>query len=218
MRLNHFLSGVVVTAALATFASVAVACGSPGTVTPVAHAGSILAPVVVELETDRADLSTPAAMCKSVLVADLTVGSLERPHWNTPEGLRPANLSPTDVSQRGARIYTPFSAQRMTVLVDHRSQPSREYVAFGGAVGADRVSDDEYPQLSPGKRFLVVFTPSIDASGQSHTDRSLLAFSAYPIDAQGRVMIQMARVEQGKVSQSDVVVNVVDIASQLARC
>lgn len=204
--------------ALAILASIACGNAPSPTVGALPRAGAAGSPVIVDLDTDRADLSTPSAMCKSVLVADLTVGSVATPHWNTPGGSRPANLTAADISNRGLRIYTPFSTRRMAILVDHRSRPTDAYVAFGGTIGADRVSDDQFPQLLSGQRYLVVFTASIDASGPTHTERALLAFDAFPIDSQGQVMIQPMRTEQGKVSQAEVKQSLSDITSQLSRC
>ena len=208
----------VVGLAFAVLASMACGNGTSRTVEALPRAGAAGSQVIIDLHSDRADLSTPSAMCKSVLVADLTVGSVATPHWNTPGASRPASLTAADISSRGVRIYTAFSTRRIAILVDHRSVSTGEYVAFGGTIGADRVNDDQFPQLLAGQRYLVVFTASIDASGPTHTERVLLAFDAFPIDSQGQVLIQPTRVEQGKVSQAQVKQSLSDITSQLSRC
>lgn len=91
-------------------------------------------------------------------------------------------------------IYTPISFTSMNILFDHRAtKPSpEEFATVGGQQGNTKLTIAEYPSLQTATRYLVVFTPALNASTHTITSQWQLVYNAFPIDAQGIVLLQQA--------------------------
>lgn len=173
--------------------------------------------ITLNLDSYHPQLRNPSQMCSFLLVADVNVTGVGQAHWNTSAGTKPADASRPTVMQKGYRIYTPMKLILQHIYVDHRLQPTREFVFDGGQVGGDRISVDGFPQVKSG-RYLMVFTPTLITGQQGFDATRLTLFSAFPISSQNVVMLQPQTVEQGQVSQQEVDMPLAQVAQQLATC
>lgn len=149
----------------------------------------------INIDAYRWVYNTPARMCQALMVADVTVGSKEASHWNTPNGVLPSAMVKTvrAVTQGGYYIYTPVLFNKMNIHLDHRhNKAAREYVTMGGQVGPDTYTVDDAPQLAIGKRYLVVFTAGVVPETPTFDETSLIVYDAFPIDSNGTVTLQAA--------------------------
>ncbi len=176
-------------------------------------------PLDLHFDSDRVPINTVADLCHFSLVADVMAGALGQPHWNTPTGARPAGVLNVDVvTDHGYRIYTPLTFSKMAILVDHRQQPTSEYVQMGGKVGQDQIWNDSYPQLTSGSHYVVTLLPTIDTETQGYTEKILVVRDAFPVDEQGVVLFKPEIIEQGVVTQQEEKIALSDLARQLANC
>jgi hypothetical protein len=174
-------------------------------------------PVHVSVDSDRFEIITPAQMCGVVLVADGNVSAYAPGHWNTGNGKRPAGLDERGLIQQGYSIMTPIRLSAMTADRDRRTLPTAEYVVLGGMVGQDSWKDTSFPHPRMGLRVLMVFVPS-QVPGGTFTQQSLTLFEAFPIDSAGMVTLLPQTIEQGKVSQSEVKVSLIELRNDLSKC
>jgi hypothetical protein len=148
-------------------------------------------PLILHYAVDRYEFTTPARMCSSMLTAEVVVGSHGPSFWNTANGLRPQVTDPPKVIQLGYTIYTPVTFSTVHVLVDRRPQPVAAYVTEGGRVGHDQITIDPYPQLADGGHDVIVFGPG-NEPGVGKVAKWLIVYDAFPVDAQGNVVLQHA--------------------------
>ena len=173
--------------------------------------------LAIHLDAYRFEPHTPAQMCTGLLVADGEISGVGQSHWNTSDGKRPADASRQTVLHKGYRIFTPLKLSLLHIYIDHRHQPSQEFVLNGGQVGADHVSVDEYPQITSG-HYLLLFSVTL-ITGQKAFDTSKpTLYSAFPINAQGIVQLQPKLVEQGQVTQQEVDMPLSQVTQELAQC
>ncbi len=186
---------------------------------PTATATIAYPPLNLHLDGNGAPINTVADLCHYLLVADVTVKALGQSHWNTPTGARPDGpVDNIEVARHGYRIYSPLIFSQMSVLVDHRSQPTEEYANVGGQVGQDQIWINAFPQLTSGSRYVAVFLPSIDSEKEDYTENILFASDAFPVDAQGVVLFKPQIIEQGVVTQKEQKFALSDMEQQLASC
>lgn len=176
-----------------------------------------LAPVHVNMANDRFEITTPAQLCGTVLVADGIVSGYVPSHWNTGDGARPAQLSEVDLIRAGYTIVTPIHLVQMTAEHDRRTTPTKEYVVAGGSVGQDTWRDSSFPRPGVGHRFVMVFVPT-QVPGGTFTQAALTLYEAFPVDSSDMVTLQPQTIEQGQVSQSEVKISFFELRSDLTRC
>lgn len=175
----------------------------------------------IKLDVDRYEFKTPSAMCPATLVAEIVVGGHGQSHWNTPDGQRPANATKAVVLQQGYRIYTPVTFSKSRTLLDHRHNPTHEFVTLGGQIGPDQYQVDDFPQVVSGNRYLVVFAPGSQPAGLGKTEDWLVAYNAFPIDSQNMVELQHAGSASEKglgTPQPEVKIQLTQLEQQLATC
>ncbi len=177
----------------------------------------VSAAIDIQTYFSRFELDSPELMCKASLVMDTHVDAVGPSHWNTPDGARPPNADKDLILSKGYQIVAPIRSSRNAVLLDQRHAPTTEFVTLGGQIGQDRYRVDGFPQLSPGRRYLVVFTAGL-AGGTGVTQSVLVAYNAFPIDSQEMVLLRQEVVEQGRVSQKQVKLPLAQIVQQLSRC
>ncbi len=180
-----------------------------------ARASAVSKGIDIRGESTRLIFDTPARMCKASVVADVTVRTLGRSHWNSPEGSRPQNLDSRALLRKGYAILTPVRFSQMNVLADHRGRPTTEFVTLGGIVGQDQFWLHDMPQLRPAARYVVVFVPSFSVQAGTLTDATLGAIDAFPIDA--GVLLHGQSVEQG-VTQPEVKIRLSELRQMLLAC
>lgn len=138
-------------------------------------------------------------LCQEPLVAEVTVSSLGRSHWNTPAGTRPSGISAHSMLTQGYSIYTPVVFSTMKVLVDHRPQPTREYTIPGGQVGQDRLQVATAPTLAPKQRALLVFIPGLEGGSPGYDQHWMIVYWTYRIVG-NEVVTQEQGIQQGVVA------------------
>ncbi len=178
------------------------------------------APLSVRLEADRFEFTTPGSMCSTVLTAEVVVGAHGTSHWNSPDGQRPQIADASALIQQGYEIYTPVTFSSLHPLVDHRVQPTAEYVLIGGKVGQDTFSVDPFPQVADGGHYLIVFGPGSQPEVGKDT-RVLVIYAAYPVDSRGMVTLQHAGSPNEPGSgqpQPEITLSLTDLRQQLASC
>lgn len=171
-----------------TLAGCGVSTRQQEAVSPRAQQGSYT-PVIIRGEVGSIGLVKPEDMCGEMLVADVVVGTPLATRWNTPDGtvsLDAARQGPEEVVWQGYLIYKVVQFTKMTLLVDHRPAPTKQFVTLGGQVGQDRYMIGGEPQLTPGQHYVVVFDPPSTIPHPFVGGTMLLAY-AYPVDAQGMV-------------------------------
>ncbi len=173
--------------------------------------------LTLKLTSDRFEIRTPGQMCTFLLVADVNVTGVGKAHWNTLTGTKPADASELTVMQKGYYIYTPMKLILQHIYIDHRHQPTQEFVSIGGQVGADRIVMEDFPRVTSG-RYLMVFTPTLMFGQKGFDATRLTLYSAFPISSQDIVMLQPKMIEQGQVSQQEVDMPLAQVAQQLASC
>lgn len=147
----------------------------------------------IRLSADMFQYTSADQFCQTLLTAEVMVGSHGLARWNTPNGVLPATIKTSTAAVQGNyRIYTPVTFARLVPLVDHRHVVTKEYLTLGGQVGQDSYSVDEVSTLpGTGGHYLVVLYPSTPQTG-GNTEVSLVVGNAYPVDAQGMVVLQVA--------------------------
>ncbi len=183
-----------------------------------ADSGAGLPPLSIRLEASRIiEFLSPSIMCEAAgLVADAAISQLGPSHWNTADGTRPASVDEDTAVKKGYQIVTALHFSRIKMLLDRRHKPTTEFASLGGTVGRDHYSMDPFPRLTAGRRYLIVFSAGLDA-GVGVTQALLLAYNAFPIDAQEMVLLIPASAEQGHVTQ-EVRLPLSEIARQLTSC
>jgi len=186
-----------------------------------ATSGNALPALNIRLEVERYAYTTPASMCSAPLVALVTVGGRGQARWNTTNGARPANATEESVVQQGYAIYTPAIFATMTVLVDHRTQPTATFVTLGGQVGDDRYVAYGYPTVARGVRYVVVFAPTVLPVTHAVTESMLLVYDAFPVTPAGKVILQPAGSAQEPgpgQPQPEIALPVSQLTQQFAAC
>ena len=125
------------------------------------------------------------SLTRQILVVDATITKLLSPRWNTLDGRKPAVI---DRHEAAAKISTPFELATRHTLADHRTEPTEAFLLPGGTLGAD-TTRERTPPLEPGKRYLLVFIPTLLAGTAGNTQRLLQVYIACPIDAQDRLVL-----------------------------
>lgn len=173
--------------------------------------------ITENLSSYRPQVRTPSQMCTFLLVADVNVTGVGQAHWNTLTGTKPADASRLTVIQKGYYIYTPMKLTLQHIYIDHRPQPTQEFVSIGGQVGADRIILEDFPRVTSG-RYLMVFTPTLMVGQNGFDATRLTLYSAFPISSLDIVKLQPKMIEQGQVSQQEVDMPLAQVAQQLASC
>lgn len=159
----------------------------------------------------------PTDMCTATLVAVGSVVGFGSSHWNTADGLRPMDASFKTVATNGYLIYTPVNLSLSVIPVDHRTSTTREFDVMGGQVGNDSYRAAAFDQPVTGRQYLLVLFPGIDGSRAVQSELSMVVYRAFPIIARG-VELRPKLVEQGNVSQQELVMPLPSILQQLAAC
>lgn len=200
------------------------ACGSPAGQPDSRSAGqqSSSAGLRIQLYADKFEFTSPEQFCQTLFTAEVVVGSHGVARWNTPDGKLPAGVMMyADVVKKDLRIYTPVTFTRLVALVDHRHVATKGYVTIGGNVGNDSYTIDEDPSLTgTGGHFIVVLYPSTPQTG-GNTEAVLVVGNAYPVDAQGMVILQQAANpnEPGPGQlQPAITISLASLKQQLASC
>jgi hypothetical protein len=203
-------------------------CASPAA-TQTTPTPTTQATLVIHLEADRYEFTTPANMCQAPMIADVVAGPSGPSHWNTDNEAPPALLSQPLPSRQlkdalikgGYMIYTPIQFTSMTIVFDHRSskQPPESFVMVGGQQGTTKITVEEFPHLTASKRYLVVFVSGLNATTHQPTLRWQEVFDAFPINAQNMVVLQAASTEPGiGTPQPEVKMPLSTLLQQLAGC
>lgn len=147
----------------------------------------------VHFLVDMFQFTAPEQFCQTLVTAEVVVGAHGAARWNTVDGKRPAGvLTEDEVVAQNYRIYTPVTFARFVPLIDHRHVATKEFLTIGGQVGQDTYEADELPTLpGTGGHYIVVFSPATPHTG-GNTEASLVVGWAYPVDAQGMVVLQQA--------------------------
>jgi hypothetical protein len=176
----------------------------------------------IQGDADRIVYGTPQLMCTAPLVMEVGVSALGPGHWNTPDASRPPKPDAGFIVDEGYAIYTPLHFSHMHIYVDHRHQPQStiEFATIGGIAGPDSY-DMGYPQAPPGGNYLLVLVPGTDPVAHAWTEKVYVVTDAFPIDAQGNVILQPAHME-GKGQQTQnfpaVTMPLSQLPQQLASC
>jgi hypothetical protein len=211
------------------FIAVNAGCGqlmTPGQQSAPASAQQTPLPAVhIWMIVDRFMYTKPEQLCNAPLVAEVFVGAHGEARWNTIDGKRPPIATESEIVREGYLIYTPISFSSFAPLRQHSlaSDQTATLVTIGGQVGQDTYQIDGLPQPpSIGGHYVVVITPPALAlvEGQTPADELLVSY-VYPIDANGKVILQRAGDpnEPGPgVPQPEISVALSDLKATLARC
>ena len=170
----------------------------------------------VQINNDRMRITTPAQMCRTLLVAEGVVAGYGPSHWNTTDGTRPAGLGETAIIHQGYAIETPIVLDSIAIDHDRRSTATSQLVVVGGVVGADTWQDSSFPRPQPGTRIVGVFVPAQRPNG-AFFQSTLELFEAFPITGDVVTLLPQT-VEQGQVSQAAVTITLADLRKALAGC
>lgn len=186
---------LVIAATGAMFLMVLSACSQPGSPPTSGSNGQPKATtgLHIRLSADKFQFTSADQFCQALLTAEIVVGSHGTARWNTANGVLPATIKTATAAVQGNyRIYTPVTFARLVPLVDHRRVVTKEFLTLGGQVGQDSYFIDDVSTL-PGTsgHYLVVLYPSMPQTG-GNTEVSLVVGNAYPVDAQGMVVLQVA--------------------------
>lgn len=185
----------LVVASAAALLVVLSACAPDSSQSPSQTAGQHTASpgLHVRLEADKFEYTSAEQFCQTLVTAEVVVGSHGAPRWNTADGELPAGIKTADdVVAQNYRIYTPITFTRFVPLLDHRHVTTKEFLTLGGQVGQDSYFINEVPTLpGTGGHYVVVLYPSTPHTG-GNTEVSLVVGNAYPVDAQGTVVLQAA--------------------------
>jgi hypothetical protein len=224
-RFRGFLvAGILTLLALGALAG----CGQPTTATQqyaLARAQPTPLPTVhVAGVVDRVQFTKPEELCMPTFiagVAEVVVGAHGDARWNTSNGKRPPIATGGEIMRQGYFIYTPVMFSSFTSLRVHSLLPGEAYMTIGGQVGQDSYRMDGYPQLQGiGGHYILVITTPAPRKGMTPADTLLISY-AFPIDANGKVIIQQAGDpnEPGPgVPQPEISVALTDLKAMLARC
>jgi hypothetical protein len=226
MRSSRFL--MAGTLALALICPIA-GCGqltTPAQQSAPARAQQTPLPAVhIWMIVDRFMYTKPEQLCDAPLVAEVVVSTHSDARWNTIDGARPALVTEGQIIRQGYLIYTPTSFSSFTPLRQHSlaSDPTATFVTIGGQVGQDTYQIDGLPQPPAiGGHYVVVITPPSLALAKGQTPADVLLISyVYPIDSNGKVIIQQAGDpnEPGPgVPQPEISVALADLKTLLAHC
>ncbi|MEO6887433.1 MAG: hypothetical protein ABI456_00345 [Ktedonobacteraceae bacterium] len=129
-------------------------------------------------------------------------------HWNTPDRVRPANISTRNVSLFS--IVTPLRFSALHIIVDTRRAKTGEMATLGGRAGADQIHiiGGLYPTLQAHQRYLLFFDPGI-------SEQQLVVVAAFRIIGPNTVVAQEQSVEQGQVTQAEVRLSLSHVTAQL---
>jgi len=178
------------------------------------------ATVNILLSTDgpRADDYRQWCGAHPALIADSTVGTIDSSYWDTPGHVGPPSLDTTTILNGGYFIVTPFRLSKMQPLLDHRQQPTQEYMFKGGQVGTVKMMKEDSPHPKVGYRYVMLFAQSYDPQTRAYTQSRLELVAAFPIDTQGMVLLDPQTTEQGVIRQPEVKIPLSQIQQQLAPC
>lgn len=220
---------VLVAGALTLIALGALAgCGRPTTATQqyaLAKAQATPLPTVhIERVVDRVQFTAPEEFCGPSLdaeVAEVVVGAHGDARWNTEDGKRPPVTTYGEIIRQGYYIYTPVTFSSFTPLRVQGLSPGSAFMTIGGQVGQDSYRMDGYPQLQgAGGHYIVVITTPAPRKGMTPAGALLVSY-AFPVDGNGKVIIQHAGDpnEPGPgVPQPEIAVALTDLKTLLARC
>jgi hypothetical protein len=186
------------------------------------RAGDQSTGIHIQGESDRLVMGTPEQMCTAPLVMSATISTLGPGHWNGPGHARPPTKDIHFIMNSGYAIYTPLHFLHTQIYVDNRHQPQRttEYATIGGTVPPDSY-DMGYAQVEPKGSYLLTLVPGSDPVAHAWTETVYLVNDAFPIDAQGNVILQPPHTE-GKGQQTQnfpaVTMPLTQLAQQLASC
>lgn len=193
-------------------------CGAPSASSHASKAGLASTSINITIEADRFEFTTPQAMCKAPLVADIIAGTYGQAHWNTPSGSHSVTLDHQTILTQGYFIFTPLQVVSVHPLLDRRQEQTQEFVLVGGQVGRDVMRVEDFPWLITGSRYLVVFAPAHVVGTPVTTQTTLEVYNAFPIDSHDIVTLQQQSIEQGKIAQPTITMPLVQIQQQLAAC
>jgi hypothetical protein len=170
---------------------------------------------------DRVQFTTPEELCGPSLVAEVVVGAHGDARWNTEDGKRPPVTTYGEIIRQGYYIYTPVTFSSFTPLRVQGLSPGSAFMTIGGQVGQDSYRMDGYPQLQgAGGHYIVVITTPAPRKGMTPAGALLVSY-AFPVDGNGKVIIQHAGDpnEPGPgVPQPEIAVALTDLKTLLARC
>ena len=215
------VSGLLTSVAmLAILSACSLAGGQPGSGSTAQQGTSV--GLHIQLHADKFEFTSPTQFCQSLFTAEAVVGSHGTASWNTPDGKLPAGVTTyADVVKKNLRVYTPVTFTRLVPLVDHRHMATKGYVTIGGNVGNDSYTIDEDPSLvGIGGHYIVVLYPSTPQT-EGNTEEVLVVGNAYPVDAQGMVILQQATNpnEPGPGQpQPAITISLTSLEQQLASC
>ncbi len=171
-------------------------------------------------DSSRIVIGTPELMCQAPLVIDAGISVKGKSHWNTLDASRPQTRDAKTILEQGFAIYTPIQFSHMHIYVDHRHQPTKEFATIGGDIGPDHYWLGD-PQVQTGQNYLLVLVPGVTPMGHAYNESLYLVTDAFPIDAQGTVILQAAH-DEGKGASTQhfpaVTMPLSQIAQQLASC
>jgi hypothetical protein len=173
------------------------------------------------LEIDRWQYTKAEQLCGAPLVAEVVAGAHGHARWNTEDGKRPPLATAGEIIRQGYIIYMPVTFASYTPLRIHGLLPGASFMTIGGQVGQDTYRYGDYPQLSgAGSHYIVVITTPAPREGLMPTDILLVSY-AFPIDANGKVTLQLAGDPHepgvGPV-QPEITVALTDLKTTLAQC
>jgi hypothetical protein len=197
-------------------------CGTASAPATGAHAQPVATsqPINITSLADTMQFHTPQELCAAPFpIVEVIVESVGAGAWNTPGGVRPA-VGERDVVQQGYMIYTPMTFARVTVLrnTPQLSIAPQQIVMMGGTAGQDQIHIAPFPQLQVGGQYVLILSPSRDRAAVDNGEHRLIVGQAFPVDAQGNVLLKPQVVEQGQISQQELKVTLVDLVRQLNAC
>ncbi|HEX9068813.1 MAG TPA: hypothetical protein VF807_08590 [Ktedonobacterales bacterium] len=178
-------------------------------------------PIDITGVADGIQFHTPQELCGAPWpVAEVIVASVNPSTWNTTDGLRPVGVGERDIVNKGYMIYTPMTLAQIAVLHDPKNslQVMPEIVTLGGKVGQDQIAIAPYPHLQAGGHYIITLVPALDNLVTKNPPRRSIVSQAFPIDAQGNVMLRQQVIEQGQISQYELKVSLASLKQQLAAC
>lgn len=132
----------------------------------------------------------PSDLCDADLVAVAAVARYGGAHWNSPDGNRPAGITPQDLTRRAYAVVTPMAFSQWLPLNDQRQASTREYAVRGGRAGNILYTADPGPRPPAGQRFIMVFNAAVLADpgpNSRPSDQLMVLYAALPTNAQNEV-------------------------------
>lgn len=222
---SHSRMGLVIVLASAAALLVSLSACGPATTQPTSSSSggqNARSGLHIRLDADKFEFTSAEQFCQTLATAEVVVGSHGAARWNTADGALPAAITThSDVVSQNYRIYTPVTFAQFTPLIDHRKVATQEFLTLGGQVGQDSYSMDGAPTLpGTGGHYVVVLYPSSPHTG-GNTEASLVVGNAYPVNAQGMVVLQAAGDpnEPGVgPAQPAITITLASLKQQLAGC